>query len=345
MNSHYKNPRYFLYLLAILTIGLLSARNTYADVGCSGKFPNPITDICWSCLYPLTIGSAPIMSLGQEDIPNPSNPVCACLHDGQAKIGGEVGFWEPIRAIEVTKTPFCMVNLGGVKLNPGLSIGNGAQGIDDAGDKNSSWQAHYYIEPLLAILQIEFQNDCIDTDGFDVGYMTEPDPLWMDDELTFIIDPDVTLTANIFTQAFCASDCAAATAGFPIPQAYFCAGCQGSMFPLTGNVSAHLGGVQASALIVQRMVHKMHREGLIWAADGETGLCGKYPQLIMDKSKYKMQMTFPIPATDKVNGHCCQPFGRTTTIWESGKEFPYKGEDFSYMISRKRNCCQGAVGF
>ena len=25
---------------------------------CTGRFPNPITDICWSCILPISIGSA-----------------------------------------------------------------------------------------------------------------------------------------------------------------------------------------------------------------------------------------------------------------------------------------------
>lgn len=37
---------------------------------------------------------------------------------------------------------------------------------------------------------------------------------------------------------------------------------------------------------------------------------------------------------------CCQPFGRTTVMWGSGREIPFTGEDFSYAIFRKRDCCQ-----
>lgn len=28
--------------------------------------------------------------------------------------------------------------------------------------------------------------------------------------------------------------------------------------------------------------------------------------------------------------------------WGAGKEYPFEGEDFAYMVFRKRNCCQGA---
>jgi conjugal transfer pilus assembly protein TraU len=111
------------------------------------------------------------------------------------------------------------------------------------------------------------------------------------------------------------------------------------MYPLTGHVGAHIGGVQASALLAQRMTNKLHRELLMWAGSGESGLCGFYPQVLMDKQNYKLQMVYPIPNTTKIAGRCCQPYGRTTAVWGAGKEFPVKGEDFVYQIFRKRNCC------
>ena len=117
------------------------------------------------------------------------------------------------------------------------------------------------------------------------------------------------------------------------------------MYPLNGHVHAHIGGVQASSLLVQRMAAKMHRELLLWGASGDGGMCSYYPQIVMDKSNYKYQMVYPVPQTQKIAGKCCQPFGRTTTLWGAGKEFPYSGEDFAYLIFRKRNCCAGASNY
>ena len=103
-----------------------------------------------------------------------------------------------------------------------------------------------------------------------------------------------------------------------------------------------IGGVQASTLITQRMAAKMHRELTTWSGHGQAGLCGTYPQPIMDKTQYRMQMVYPIANTLKDGGQCCQPFGRSTMIWGAGKSFPVAGEDFSYQLFRKRNCCAGA---
>ena len=49
---------------------------------------------------------------------------------------------------------------------------------------------------------------------------------------------------------------------------FWCAGCQGGMYPLTGNVAAHVGGVQASLLAAQRLVYRLHRAGVAWGTSG-----------------------------------------------------------------------------
>ena len=65
---------------------------------CNGHFVNPITDVCWDCLFPLTIGSIPIFP-GHADGPNPASPICLCEAPPPLffKIGLSIGFWEPVR--------------------------------------------------------------------------------------------------------------------------------------------------------------------------------------------------------------------------------------------------------
>jgi conjugal transfer pilus assembly protein TraU len=106
-------------------------------------------------------------------------------------------------------------------------------------------------------------------------------------------------------------------------------------------VPYHQGGVRTAALMAQRLTAKMHRELIAWGWHGTPGLCGPYFEPVMDKTAYKTQLTYPIPNTDKEAGRCCQPFGRTTVLWGAGKEYPVRGEDFAFMIFRKRNCCVG----
>jgi conjugal transfer pilus assembly protein TraU len=308
---------------------------------CVGKFANPITDICWSCMFPIKIAGATLVSSGQEDTPNPGgNPACFC--GNPPMVGMSVSFWEPARRVDVVREPFCMVSLGGVKMDPGFDAPQATRFRHDGQGQSSFYQVHWYIDPVMFYLQAILDSNCLENTGFDLAYLTELDPLWNDDELTRIINPDVYLFGNLPARAACAADCVTATAGFPNASFYWCAGCQGSLYPLNGHVQAHVGGVQASSLLTYRITAKMHREGLMWAASGENGMCGYYLQLLMDKTNYKYQMLYPIPQTEKISGKCCQPFGRSTILWGAGKEFPFEGEDFSYQIFRKRNCCQGA---
>ena len=65
-------------ILLALTLGVFSLPSVSGSATCSGKFANPITDICWSCVFPLTIAGASIWSENQEDTPNPSTAVCGC---------------------------------------------------------------------------------------------------------------------------------------------------------------------------------------------------------------------------------------------------------------------------
>jgi conjugal transfer pilus assembly protein TraU len=321
-------------------VGLLFALAAAAAVAgptCHGRFPNPITDICWSCIFPMSIGGAQVASFGQEDTPNPGgSPLCGCP---PLQVGLKTGFWEPARLVEVTRTPYCFMTLNALELDMGIAAPRGHRAHQSERSSHSFYHVHWYMNPILYWLEVLYDDACLESGDFDIAYITEVDPLWDDSELAFILNPDVSLFANPAAQAVCAADCVAATAGFPLNELFWCAGCQGPMYPLTGHVGAHVGGVQASALLVQRMTNKLHRELLMWAGSGENGLCGFYPQVLMDKRNYKLQMLYPIPNTAKIDGRCCQPYGRTTAVWGAGKEFPVSGEDFVYQVFRKRNCC------
>ncbi len=308
---------------------------------CSGRFVNPITDICWSCLFPISIGPVTVSGGGREDTSNPHQIPCFCSRPPipLPVPGIPVGFWEPARLVDVTRIPFCMVSMGGLKMgNSFMNYGvHGAGG--DRKTQHSFYQVHWYVYPVIYWLELLVDFLCLEQQSFDVAYITELDPLWNADELSFILNPEAVLFGNPIAQAACAADCTAATAGFPLNPLFWCGGCQGSLYPFTGNNAAHNGGVQGSLLMVQRMMAKLHRELLLWGTSGTTNfeICQKYPLPVIKKSQYKTQMTYPRPTTR--GPMACNPLGRTEVIWGSAREFPYKGEDFGYLIWRKRNCC------
>lgn len=315
-----------LFLLSILLINPVQAK-------CVGKFVNPITDICWKCVFPITIMGVPVM--GGEDTENVAQPLCYCKDP--IRIGIPISFWEPVRLVDVTRTPYCMVGMGGITMGPARGVvGKGSVGHTTKGhNQHSFYQVHFYIYPVLYWLELLTDFACMEKSQHDVFYISELDPLWNDDELSFILNPEAALFANPIAQAACAADCLMASVGFPSDLLFWCAGCQGSMYPFTGNVASHSSEIQASLLLVERTLARLHRLGIEHGYVGVKGLCNKYPMPIIRKTQYKTQMTYPIPATSMG----CHPLGRTSTIWGAGRQFPYKGEDFGYLIWRKRNCC------
>lgn len=325
---------------AAVLVWLAGAATAHASATCFGSFPNPVTDICWSCVMPLSIGGATVLTDGQEDIENPSDPVCYC-NTPAPRVGIPVGFWEPARIVEVTRTPYCMPTLAGMDLDVGVAAPPGVQETraTQGRMRGSFYQVHFYNNPVLSWMEVLMDYACLEAGGFDVAYMTELDPAWNDDDLTAILNPEALLFANPIAQAACAADCVAASVGFGIESMIWCAGCNGSVYPLNGHVQAHAGGIQASALLAQRMLAKLHRQGMAWQWHGRAALCNPVPAPLIDKRAYKLQLLYPVPNTSKEDGRCCQPLGRTSVIWGMGKEYPIQGEDFAYMVFRKRNCC------
>ena len=68
-------------------------------------------------------------------------------------------------------------------------------------------QDHYYIYPLLYWLEIVTDFLCLEASSFDVAYMSEIDPLWQDDELTTLLNPEAALFTSPIAQAACSADC------------------------------------------------------------------------------------------------------------------------------------------
>ena len=109
-----------LALPAVLVLAALLWSAPAAAQSCTGRFVNPISDVCWECLFPISIGPLTIGSVsGVLDTPNPSSPICLC-GSPIPRIGLSLGVWEPARLMDVTRTPWCFPNLGGLTIDPGL---------------------------------------------------------------------------------------------------------------------------------------------------------------------------------------------------------------------------------
>jgi conjugal transfer pilus assembly protein TraU len=167
-----------------------------------------------------------------------------------------------------------------------------------------------------------------------VSFMTELDPLWNNDEMSFILNPEAVLFNNPIAQAACAADCLAASLGFPLDPLFWCLGCQVGLHPLSGTIKPHESGLASSTVAVQRAHAMLHRALVTMNVSTPAAMCFPIPAPIMQKTWYKTQLLRPIPTP--LMAH---PYGRSTTLWGTGKEFPIEGEDFAYMIWRRRVCC------
>ncbi|NRB10871.1 MAG: TraU family protein [Rickettsiaceae bacterium] len=332
-----------LILKVILILAFVMPTVSKANLTCKGRFVNPITDICWSCVLPISIGG---FQIGKGSMPrkrdtrNPNSPLCMC-HKGYAEVPGvTIGFWEPVRLIDVTRTPYCMVNLGGIEFgkNQKKISSHRRRGGDSS---RSFYHIHYYVYPLIYWLELLTDFACLEKSTFDVSYMSEFDVTWNDPKLQSLMNPEAILFGNILAQGACALDCGAASFHLPIDSMFWCAGCHGNMYPLSGANSDHVGGVQNSSLLAIRLLNKIHRTGLARktatsdaSIHGE--ICRKPIAMRLPKSQYKLQLTYPRTSS---KGLGCWPIGLTDMAYSPGNEYPYEGEDWGYLLWRKKNCC------
>jgi len=320
--------------IAVSILISLACFTQIVHANCAGKFVNPLTDVCWKCVFPLTIMGFDVAK-GRASPPTSRSPICVCPRGGVPVPGIPVGFWEPVRLVDVTRTPYCLVSMGGINMaSSGVNYRGDVEENPHDGTHHSFYQVHWYIYPVMYWLELLMDFVCLESASIDLAYVTELDPFWNDDEKSFILNPEAVLFGNGVAQAACAADCVAATANLPINELFWCAGCQGGLYPFTGSLNDHAGGVQGSLLIAGRFMAKLHRELLLWGTYGKEGWCNKYPMPIIKKSQYRFQMVYPIPVTND-----CYPMGHTELFWQGGREFPYNGSDFGYLIWRRRDCC------
>ena len=248
-----------LFRCVAMSVLLFVASATNAS-HCTGHFVNPIKDVCWKCLFPLSIGNATIVSGPLPDTKNAVSPIGTC----PGRIGLNIGFWEPQALVDVTDTPYCLVNLGGHQVNLGHKQARGGKRHEELGEMGAFFHVHWYKYPLLNWLNIITSVGCLQTGNFDIAYLTELDPLWSDSEMSFVLNPEAALFGNPIASSACAADSIASTLqSKPLDALFWCAGAQGSHYPLTGHVTAPVSPVQTALLLTERLNYKLHREGLI----------------------------------------------------------------------------------
>lgn len=302
-----------------------------------GKMPNPITDVCWKCLFPMTV-SGINLTPGTEDFSKNYTPMCACK-DLPPIIGLPFSYWEPLRLVDVTTHAYKLVCLGGISIGNENVKNRGSIGlVDEHSSKTSFYHVHFFEYPVLALLGLFTDFSCITSGSFDTVYMSEFDPLWSNDQVNAILNPEAALFANPLAQTACIADCLEASVSHPDDNLFWCAGCEGSLYPFTGTVAHHVGGIQASSLLLHRALARLHRIGFMMGYE-KTNFCKTSFMPIIKKSLYKTQLVHPVPQTSGP----CHPLGESDLLWGAGKSFPKEGEEFVYLIWVKKQCCLDCV--
>ncbi len=325
-----------ILLIALFSLFQLSSAQTQT---CTGAFPNPLSDICYDCLFPITLGGG-LINLGiQGDDYNTgtgTNPICSCADN--LSVGTPVSFWEPRYMVDVTNTAGCMPLLGGIQIPlPFNALENGSTSLGNGSGKSAFMQLNEYINPVMTALGVISASPCLDNRSFDIPYMSWADPTWNDDTLALILTPYAFAFSDVASIAAEAPDSIQATIGFPNQYLFWVAGAWGEMYPLTGNVNVANTPEQVSHLLVARILAKLHAAGAQQTTAGVNALkaCNAFgvPELIMDKRQYKTNRVFPFP------DGMCTPIGRPLMLQESGAARP-TDKDYGYFIFQRKDCCQ-----
>ncbi len=300
-----------------------------------GTWVNPFSDVCWECVFPITVSGINVTP-GEKELSKSPKRFCICPG---FKMGIPLTFWEPLYLVDVTRHAYKLLGIGGISIGRESVKNRGSVGIiADGPSQNSFYHVHFYQYPIFALLKLFTDFTCVEKGTFDVPYFSELDLMWNDDQFSLITNAEAGLFSNPLAQTACISDCLSSSSGKPLDPLFWCAGCQGSLYPFTGTVAHHEGPIQASSLLVYRLIAKLHRSFLLKGYE-EDNFCEAEYLPIIKKSQYKIQLAYPIPQT---KGPCI-PLGKTDLLWGIGKSYPYGGEDFVYLIWKKKHCCLSPI--
>lgn len=305
--------------------------------------PRLFTDICWACLFPIRVAGIPITP-GIAPSGASKDSLCMCADNLGVYMPGIVNsMWEPARLVEVVRKPGCAMSLGGSALPLGDkrqwgSLYEAHAGGAVSSEKNSFYSVHYYAFPILSILELYMPKRC-SADGytdFDIIQLSEIDPTWNNDELSFFVNPESAAVSNPIAQAACLADSSLGVVGKEgLDTLWWCGGTWGNLYPMAG-VATPSDFSRTTSLIASRTLGLMHRRGQAHLTMGEATQCRAKIFPTIPKSQYKMSMFFPRPETKRAHSIGSHPWN-----WQGGegRAIPMVGEDALYMLFRWNDCC------
>lgn len=285
-----------LVLLTSMFLWMQPAQAQGGPAACHGRLFNPLSDIDWNSAFPITVGGVRIGPNSNPPLMKMS-PICLCPGRlGIPSPGIGITFWQPLYLAEIERTPGCFSSLGGLNALPGFEMMASEQATDsgDSGGQTSRMQVHFYQYPAFAVMNLFTQFACLSLSGFDLAYMTELDPTWQSDVWAAVFSPESSLFSHPLAQMACAVDAAAATIAHPLDPLFWCAGHNGSVYPLAGNTSHGNSEFQRNGQILAKYLARQARVGIQWQTIGPTAMCSAHPNPIWVKSQYRINQSYPI---------------------------------------------------
>ncbi|WP_018234195.1 TraU family protein [Thioalkalivibrio thiocyanodenitrificans] len=332
--------RLTLVLSIFLFLAAMNPLLAQASPECQGRLFNPISDVNWNNMFPVTIAGMTISS-GSNSNPSIMHMPAVCTCPGSFGIptpGLGVTYWEPTYVAEVAREPGCLSTLGGVRALPSSFRRMASEQRDgteaQAGDEVTRMQVHWYIYPVFAVLNMMSTLTCAATSGFNLADLTPIDPTWQDDAWGAVYNPEGIMFANVMGTLSCVPDAVASSFGKPMDNLFWCSGSQGMVYPLTGNSQSYTSPQGGNMHILAKYVAKKHRMAGLLVTIGPGARCNSLYSPFWLKSQYRLDPIAPNPLNRTV------VFGMSEFRW--GLAPPANNAvrtDSAYLVWVGRQCC------
>ena len=265
-----------------------------------------ISSVCWSGIFPIYLGGSRIAGK-KKYAPSmrADKTFCNCEKGLLSVPGLTTSLFLPTYMVTLTSKPYCFPELGGVIMSENLGLVNrlaiGNQDLTDGDeqglDNDSDYQFHFAAYPVMRILNSFKLGSCM-TDSltsFDYLWLSETLPFWDggDPELLSILTPEAVLLSNPLAWGAIIYDCVVSSLDESSDKIFFGSGCQGSMFPLSGETSDP-SKESSMSLIANRSFFFVSRIGQLNLTAGKDALCKPVKMPLWKKSTYRIQKMWPM---------------------------------------------------
>lgn len=315
-----------------------------------------ISNVCWSCIFPLRISGVTIFGSPQRaagidgngfalssrpGVPDEAanRMVCVCNDGALPTVGVPIGMWLPAELYETTMTPGCSSVLGGIQIGIAdrLYLGTSGDPTSDL-EQQSFNHIHTYSFPIVMLMEL-FTKCANSYSDIDILYMSEIDPMWNDPIVAMYGNPMSVFGSSIVAQSACAADAISASMGKPRDNLFWCGGSWTStMAPYTGFEHAQ-GPVQFSSSTAQKLLAMNAVRGIERSYVGNNALCRAQYQPMLKRSHYRWQAAWP-----RAEGRRNHGSGESVLRWGAGRTIPGVAEMPIYLRWNWTDCCSTIFG-